>query len=171
MRRKRPALRAGRCRRKGESPPEGLSSSGLVIGRARLRLVTQAWGIDSPTMGELVPWATFLDGALSARGVQPLERLAAGGDAELREEGLHVRADGVLGDEEPLGDLVGAQVLVEEEQHLELAGRERGRDHVRDGRLAMAALAHGLEEPPRDRARERRLSLRDAAQEADDPVR
>src|SRR5438445_1743403 len=158
MRRKRPALRAGRCRRKGESPPEGLSSSGLVIGRARFRLVTRAWGIRSPTMGESTP-----------RRVQLLERVAAGGDAELREESLHVRADGVLGDEEPLGDLVGAQVLVEQEQHLELAGRERGRDRVRDGRLAVAALAYRLEEPPRDRSGERRLPLRDAAQEAGDP--
>ena len=35
-----------------------------------------------------------------------------------------MRADGVLGDEEPLRDLVGAVVLVEQEQHLELAGGE-----------------------------------------------
>ena len=40
------------------------------------------------------------------------------------QEALHVRAHGVLGDEQALRDLVGAEVLVEEQQHLDLAGRE-----------------------------------------------
>jgi hypothetical protein len=44
-----------------------------------------------------------------------LERLAPRGDAELAEQALDVRADGVLGDEEALCDLVGAEMLVEEE--------------------------------------------------------
>jgi hypothetical protein len=60
--------------------------------------------------------------ALTAGGRERLERLAARGDAELAQQALHVRAHGVLGDEEALRDLVGAEVLVEEEQDLDLAG-------------------------------------------------
>src|SRR5581483_7425195 len=56
--------------------------------------------------------------------IQPLERLAPRGHAELSEQALHVRAHGVLRDEEPLRDLVGAQVAVEKQQHLELPGRQ-----------------------------------------------
>ena len=37
-------------------------------------------------------------------------------------------ADGVLGDEETLRDLVGAEVLVQQEKHFELAGADRFRD-------------------------------------------
>src|SRR5579864_6151760 len=51
-----------------------------------------------------------------------LERFAARRDAELAQQALHVRAHGVLGDVQALRDLVRAEVLVEEEQHLELAG-------------------------------------------------
>ena len=79
-----------------------------------------------------------------------LERLAPRGDAELAQEAFDVRADGVLGDEEPLRDLVRAMVLVEQEQHLELAGGENRRDAVRHARAA-AAGAHLVEQPARDR--------------------
>ena len=46
----------------------------------------------------------------------------------------------------------------------------RARDRLGHGELRPAALAHLLEQPPCDRPRERHLALRDAAQEADDPL-
>src|SRR5207253_1354342 len=58
--------------------------------------------------------------ASGARESELLEGFATRRDAELAKEALYVRADGVLGDEQPLGDLVRAVVLVEQEQHLEL---------------------------------------------------
>jgi hypothetical protein len=76
----------------------------------------------------------------------------------------------VLRDEEPRRDLVRAQVAVEEQQHLELARAQHLRDRLRH-LLAAAALTHLVEQPARNRARERRLALRDAAQERHDPVR
>ena len=68
------------------------------------------------------------------------------------------------------GDLLGAEVLVEEQQHLELARREALGDRLRDDAVRRAALAHLLHQPARDRARERRLAVGDAAQEVDDPL-
>ena len=47
-------------------------------------------------------------------------------------------ADRVLGDEQPLRDLLCAVMLVEEEQHLELAGREERRDAVGHARTTLA---------------------------------
>jgi signal transduction histidine kinase len=81
-----------------------------------------------------------------------------------------VRAHGVLGDEEALCDLVRAEVLVEEEQHLDLARGEHARDRFGDA-VEPAALAHAVEQPPRDTARERCLASRDAAQEGRDLLR
>ena len=77
--------------------------------------------------------------------------------------------DGVLRDVEPRRDLLGGQVLVEQQQHLELAGAEPVRDLV--GHAARAALAHLLEQPARDLARERGLAIAHAAEELDDPLR
>jgi hypothetical protein len=51
----------------------------------------------------------------------------------------------VLGDEEPACDLVCAKVLVEQQQHLDLAGGQLGRDLVRDATAEPTALAHALE--------------------------
>ena len=102
---------------------------------------------------------------------QLLERGAARGDAELAEQALHVRADRVLGDVEPVGDRVRREVLVEQEQHLELARRERGRDRVGHAAAEPAARAHLVEQAARDLARERRLAARHPAQEGDDPLR
>src|SRR5436190_22224903 len=100
-----------------------------------------------------------------------LERLAAGRDAELPERALHVGADRVLGDEEALRDLVGAQVLVEQEQHLDLAGRERRGDLVGDAGATAVAVSYPLEQPPRDRAGEGGLALGGPAKELRDPLR
>ena len=47
-----------------------------------------------------------------------------------------MRADGVLGDEEALRDLVGAVVLVEQQQHLDLAGGENRGDAIGHARAA-----------------------------------
>ena len=80
-----------------------------------------------------------------------------------------MRANGVLGDEEALRDLVGAVVLVEQEQYLELAGGEGRRDPVRHARAA-AAAAHLVEQPARDGAGEGRVTLDDAVEELRDPV-
>jgi hypothetical protein len=76
----------------------------------------------------------------------------------------------VLGDEEALGDLVRAQVLVQEEQHLHLARAELARDRLRHARIEAAAVADAVEEPPGDLARQRGLPVRDAGQELRDPL-
>ena len=80
-----------------------------------------------------------------------------------------MRADRVLGDEQPVRDLVGAVVLVEEEQHLELPRRENRRDAVGHAR-ATSARAHLLEQPARDGPGERSLAVHDAFEELGDPV-
>src|SRR5205085_2784914 len=99
--------------------------------------------------------------------------LSAGRDPELREDALHMRAHGVLGDEQALRDLVGVEPLVEQEQHLDLPGAQSACDRVRNAaaRVAPAALAHLLEQAARDRTRERRFAAADAADEFDDPLR
>src|SRR3954469_1201046 len=89
-----------------------------------------------------------------ARYRKRLERLAPRGHAELAQEALHVRADGVLGDEEALRDLVGAEVIVEEQQHLDLARRERRGDRVGDTGAAAVRVPHLVEEAAGDLSRE-----------------
>jgi signal transduction histidine kinase len=80
-----------------------------------------------------------------------------------------VRAHGVLGDVEPRRDLVGAEVLVEEQQDFDLARAERKCNLVRDA--SSATLAHLLEQTAGDLAGERSLALADSAQELDQPLR
>jgi len=80
-----------------------------------------------------------------------------------------VRADGVLRDEEPLRDLVGAVVLVEQEQHLDLAGGENRGDPIRHTRAA-APAAHLVEQPARDGAGEGRVTVDDTLEKLRDPV-
>jgi signal transduction histidine kinase len=80
-----------------------------------------------------------------------------------------VRADGVLRDEEALGDLVRAVVLVEQQQHLELAGRENRGDAVRHAGAANAG-ADLIEQPARDGPREGRVAVDDAFEELGDPL-
>jgi signal transduction histidine kinase len=76
----------------------------------------------------------------------------------------------VLRDEEPLGDLVRSEVLVEQEEHLDLAGRQQSCDLL--GNSAQpAAFADALEQPPRDSARERCIAARHAAQKGRDLLR
>jgi signal transduction histidine kinase len=82
-----------------------------------------------------------------------------------------VRANGVLGDEQPSGDLVGAEPLVEQEQNLDLPGTQLLGDRLRDARVEPAALAHPVEQPPRDLARQGCLAARDSAEELGDPLR
>ena len=82
-----------------------------------------------------------------------------------------MRADGVLGDEQPLRDLVGAEVLVQQEQHLELAGAEQ--------RRRSTSGTPGGGRRPRTWSSSRRATCpesaaspsRDPAQELDDPLR
>ena len=80
-----------------------------------------------------------------------------------------MRADGVLGDEQPARDLVRPVMLVEQEQHLDLARGEERRDAVRHARAA-ASCPDLLEEPPCDRPRERGLSVHDTFEEGCDPI-
>jgi signal transduction histidine kinase len=82
-----------------------------------------------------------------------------------------VRAHGVLRDEEALRDVVGAEMLVEQEQHLDLARREGLGDRVGHAGAAAVAGADLVEQPARDRSRERRLALRDAVEERGDLLR
>lgn len=82
-----------------------------------------------------------------------------------------MRADGVLGDEQPLGDLVRAVMVVEQEEHLHLAGREERGDAVRDAAAPAGAVPHLLEEATRDRPRQCSLATRDPVEEGRDPFR
>ena len=82
-----------------------------------------------------------------------------------------MRADRVLGDEETPGDLVGAEMVVEQEQNLELAGGERLGDRVGHAGAAVVAGAHLVQEATGDRAGERGLAVRDSLEEARDALR
>ena len=103
-------------------------------------------------------------GCLVARRGQALERLATGRDAELPEQALDVRAHGVLGNVEPGGDLVGAEMLVEQQQHLDLAGRELLGDLVRDS-AHPAAFADAVEQATGDGPGECCLTVCNATEE------
>ncbi len=82
-----------------------------------------------------------------------------------------MRADRVLGDEETLGDFVRAEMVVQEEQHLELARRQGGGDCIRHSATAPAARPHLFQQAARDGTGEGGLSVRDPAQELHDPRR
>src|SRR3954452_23212710 len=97
----------------------------------------------------------------SAGSGELLERLATRGDTELREQALHVRADGVLRDEEPLRDLLRPEVAVEQQEDLELPGRQGLRNRFGHDGLA-TSLAHLVEQPAGDCAGERGLALCDS---------
>jgi signal transduction histidine kinase len=73
----------------------------------------------------------------------------------------------VLRDEEALCDLVGSEMLVEEEEDLDLACRQLLRDRVRHA-AEPAVLADAVEEPPRNASGQRGLAAHDAAQEGRD---
>src|SRR5918995_6787845 len=108
---------------------------------------------------------------MSAAGERELlERVAARRDAELAQHALHVRADGVLGDEQSLRDVVRGEVVVEEEQDLDLARGERVGVRVRDAAAEAAAGAKLIEQAAGDLARKGGLAVRDTAQERDDPL-
>ncbi len=81
-----------------------------------------------------------------------------------------MRANRVLGDVQPSCDLVGAEVLVEQEQNLDLARGELLRDLVGDAPHA-AALANTVEQSPCDRAGKRRLAVGDPTQKEGDALR
>jgi signal transduction histidine kinase len=75
----------------------------------------------------------------------------------------------VLRDEEPLGDLVRAVVLVEQEEHLDFTRGESRRDPVGHARAA-PTRPHLVEQPAGDRPREGRLAVDDAGEELRDPL-
>jgi len=76
----------------------------------------------------------------------------------------------VLRDEEALCNLFGPEVLVEEEQDLDLAGRQGSGDRIRNT-SEPAVLAHAIEQPPGDAAGERRIAAHDSSQEGGDLLR
>src|SRR5207249_4028959 len=92
------------------------------------------------------------------------------GDAELAQQVLHVCTDRVLRDEQAPRDLVGPKVVVEQEQHLELA-RRQGRGDLLRNTGATSTLADTVEQTSGDRARQRRLAVCDASQKLDDSRR
>jgi signal transduction histidine kinase len=73
----------------------------------------------------------------------------------------------VLRDEEPLGDLVRREVLLEQQQHLDLPSGEHACDVLRDA-VRASSFADTVHEPARDAAREGRVSAGDAAEERRD---
>ena len=75
----------------------------------------------------------------------------------------------MLGDVEPSGDLVGAEMLVEEQEDLELSGRKLLGNLVRDP-ADPAAFPNTVQKSAGDRAGERRLTIRDAAEELGDAL-
>jgi hypothetical protein len=80
-----------------------------------------------------------------------------------------MRADRVLRDIEPGRDLVGAEVLVQQEQDLELPRTERRGDLVGHATID-AAFPHLLEQAPGDLAGKGGLALGDSTQELGDPL-
>src|SRR5829696_9381620 len=76
----------------------------------------------------------------------------------------------MLGDEQALRDLVGAEMLVQEEQNLELARREPACDRLGDATVRAAAVADLLEQPPRDDARQRGLPGGRPVEEVDEAL-
>ena len=81
-----------------------------------------------------------------------------------------MRAHGVLRDEESLGDLVRAEMLVEQEKNLDLTGREHPRDRLRNP-VEASTLANAVDEPTSNAARECGLAAHDAAEEGGDLLR
>jgi signal transduction histidine kinase len=81
-----------------------------------------------------------------------------------------VRAHGVLGDVEARRNLVGAQVVVEQQQHLDLARAQRPRNLIGNRAVAAAALPNLIQQSAGDLARQRRLAMRDSAKELDDAL-
>ena len=77
----------------------------------------------------------------------------------------------MLRDEESARDLVGAEVLVEQEENLHLASGEAARDRLGNRAAESSSLAHTLEQPPCDCAGEGSFAACDAAQELCDPLR
>ena len=75
-----------------------------------------------------------------------------------------MRAHGVFRDEEALGDLVRSKMLVEEEQHLDLASREHAGDLLRNA-TETPTVADTIEESACDAAGERGVTARDAPEE------
>jgi signal transduction histidine kinase len=76
----------------------------------------------------------------------------------------------VLRDEEALCDLVRSEVLVEEQQHLDLASREHAGDLLGNP-TEPAAVANAIEEPTRHAARECSVTACDSAEERCDLLR
>src|SRR6185295_1093607 len=87
--------------------PGAQSKPARSIGTPPLPGIARAWGRESPKVGES-----------ASSGRQGFQRLPAGRDSQLPQQALHVGAHGVLGDIEPLRDLIRGEMLVEEQEHL-----------------------------------------------------
>jgi hypothetical protein len=81
-----------------------------------------------------------------------------------------MRTNSVLGDIEALRDLVGAEVLVEQEEHLELARRQAAGNRLRHAAVRGPAAANLLEQAAGNETRERCLSGCSAVEEIDETL-
>ena len=82
-----------------------------------------------------------------------------------------MRANRVLGDIEALRDLVGAEVLVEEEEHLELARGQAAGNRLRHAAVRGPAAANLFEQAAGNETRQRCLSGGGAVEEIDETLR
>ena len=73
----------------------------------------------------------------------------------------------MLGDEQPLRNLVGPEMLVQKEQHLYLSCRQRAGDRFGDA-IQPASFANTVEESPRHTSGESGVAARDSAKEGGD---
>ena len=78
-----------------------------------------------------------------------------------------MRAHGVLGDEEPLGDLVGPQMLVQEQEYLDLPRRERAGDLLGNA-VESTPFAHPVQQAACDASRESRVASSDTTEKRGD---
>src|ERR671923_1486762 len=134
------------------SASEGIPSPSGNVRSTMYRGIASSFRLPGVTLGP-APYRPHRPRSLSWRGELPilrrdLRRLVAAADAELAEDGRHVVADRLLGDDEPCGDLRVRQAFGHEAEYFELAlGQARrmltrlGAGAAGDADAALAQLA------------------------------
>src|SRR5919108_169281 len=107
------------------SASEGIPSPSGNVRSTMYRGIASSFRLPGVTLGP-APYRPHRPRSLSWRGELPilrrdLRRLVAAADAELAEDGRHVVADRLLGDDEPCGDLRVRQAFGHEAEYFELA--------------------------------------------------
>ena len=100
-----------------------------------------------------------------AKAVRRQDGLAARAHAELAQHGLDVRAHGLDGEHELVGDVVGRAVLAEEVEDLPLARGQRAVDRAHAAAV-LGDAAHALDQAHGEPARDDRLAVAGALQRA-----